>query len=246
MQFACNFCGKCCRDRHLPLTLAEARQWVAEGGRLIIVIEAFLADGTGVPSDQRDHAQRRSLRVRCGDTDAYVAITFAGHNTGACRHLTDENRCAIHHRRPLVCRIYPMEINPHIPLRPQSKDCAPETWHTGPVFMRDGRVIDSTLSDLIERSRQADRNDIAAKAAICKHLGIDIAALKGDGFATYLPEMDALLAALRDDATRGGHPVEVQQDWTLHVARGDLADTLTSRGARVVTSLPETCTFVQL
>ena len=32
--FSCVGCGKCCTDHHVPLTLAEARQWAADGGNV--------------------------------------------------------------------------------------------------------------------------------------------------------------------------------------------------------------------
>jgi Fe-S-cluster containining protein len=70
--------------------------------------------------------------VRCGQTRAHLAITFAAFNQGACRHLGSDMRCAIYERRPLVCRIYPLEINPHIPLRAENKDCPAQVWETGP------------------------------------------------------------------------------------------------------------------
>jgi hypothetical protein len=66
--------------------------------------------------------------VPSGNTQAFVAITFAAYNAGRCRNLDEDNLCRIYERRPLVCRIYPMEINPHIPLNPAAKDCPPQSW----------------------------------------------------------------------------------------------------------------------
>lgn len=108
------------------LTLDEARHWVADGGQLIVLVEAFLANGMGLPDAQREHATRRACAVPCGSTQAHVAITFAAFNPGACRNLDADNLCRIYERRPLVCRIYPMEINPHIPLRPDARTARPK------------------------------------------------------------------------------------------------------------------------
>jgi Fe-S-cluster containining protein len=158
IHFACNSCGKCCHGHHISLKLDEALRWARDGGPLIVLVEAFLENGYGVPAAQRKHAGRRSLKVRSGGTYAYVAIIFAAYNVAACRFLTDDKRCGIYERRPLVCQIYPIEINPHIQLRRDYKDCPPETWdEDGPAIYRNGRMINAELAQLIERSRQADQ-----------------------------------------------------------------------------------------
>ena len=166
----------------------------------------------------------------CGATEAYVAITFAAFNPGPCRNLDAELRCMIYERRPLVCRIYPMEINPHIPLRPQAKDCPPEAWGSGEALIHRERVVDPKLMELIEKSRQADRDDIRNKALICQRLGIDTSALKGNGFTAYLPDTTALRQAMIDTASEMGATLA---PWILHVENGDLAGKLDSAGARV-------------
>lgn len=135
-----------------------------------------------------------------------MAITFAAFNPGACRNLDADNLCRIYERRPLVCRIYPMEINPHIPLRPDAKDCPTEAWQRGPVLIHGSQLMDRQLAELIERSRQADRDDIHAKVQICQQLGITTSALKGNGFTAYLPDTGALHAALHALATPRWRP----------------------------------------
>ncbi|MFJ3484834.1 YkgJ family cysteine cluster protein [Pseudomonas sp. NPDC090202] len=233
-QFSCVGCGKCCTDHHVPLTLSEAAQWAADGGSLIVLIEAFLADGYGVPPEQLAHATRRSLAVRSGSTEALVAITFAAFNSGRCRNLDAENLCRIYDRRPLVCRIYPMEINPHIPLRPQAKDCPPESWTQGPDLIVGNQVVDLQLLALIEQSRQADRDDIARKHAICRELGIRTTALKGNGFVACLPDMSAFAAAL-SRWTDAALPELTDNDWTFRVAGDEAARTLQQAGAQLET-----------
>jgi hypothetical protein len=85
-----------------------------------------------------------------------------------------------------VCRIHPIEINPYVQLQQSHKDCPPETWdERGPSVYRDGRMVDEDLARLIERPRQADRDEIGLKAEICRNLGIDVDGLKSDGFAAY-------------------------------------------------------------
>jgi Fe-S-cluster containining protein len=244
-QFSCVGCGKCCTDHHVPLTLSEAAQWAADGGSVIVLTEAFLADGYGVPAEQLTHATRRSHPVHSGSAQAMVAITFAAYNAGRCRNLDAENLCRIYERRPLVCRIYPMEINPHIPLRPQAKDCPPESWEQGPDLIVGGQLVDHQLMALIEASRQADRDDIARKQAICMSLGINITALKGNGFVAYLPEMNAFAAAVGRFIT-GELPPTTDEGWRFRVAGHDATQALAQAGARLETAESMSYMFIPL
>lgn len=250
-RFSCTGCGKCCTDHHVPLTLSEARDWAEDGGQLIVLLEAFLDDGEGLHNlklshGQQEHARRRSLPVMCGTAAAHVSITFAAYNVGRCRNLGEDNRCAIYAKRPLVCRIYPMEINPHIPLRPEMKDCPTEAWETGPALIHGGLLVDQPLAELIERSRQADRDDIADKARICNELGIHTAALKGDGFTTYLPDAAAFLAALRRVDALPADAKGVQAAWDLHIPDPQLAQRLAETGAMIAAILADDAMFISL
>ncbi|PTT30704.1 YkgJ family cysteine cluster protein [Pseudomonas sp. HMWF021] len=242
--FSCVGCGKCCTDHHVPLTLAEARMWAADGGQVIVLVEAFLGNGLGLPAQQREHAERRSLVVRSGTAEAHVAITFAAYNVGRCRNLDEDNLCRIYERRPLVCRIYPAEINPHIPLNPAAKDCPPESWQQGPLLIAGGELVDQDLLELIQRSRQADRDDIRIKDAICAALGIRTTALKGDGFTAYLPQMDAFAAVIDQVAAQ---PLNTESsEWLFHLSGDDVAGQLVAAGAQVVTEPTQTYAFISL
>jgi hypothetical protein len=140
-----------------------------------------------------------------------------------------------------------MEINPHIPLRLEAKDCPPHAWEQGPDFILGGQVADAQLVALIEQSRQADRDEVAAKDAICNLLGIRTAALKGDGFTAYLPDMDAFASAVEAISnTSTLPPLSIESGWTFHVSGPDIADTLRLAGARVATSDPLNYTFISL
>ena len=242
--FSCVGCGKCCNDHHVPLTLAEARMWAADGGQVIVLVEGFLGNGLGLPVQQREHAERRSVAVLSGTCEAHVAITFAAYNVGPCRNLDEDNLCRIYERRPLVCRIYPMEINPHIPLNPAIKECPPESWEKGPDLIIGGELVDQQLAGLIQRSRQADRDDIRSKDAICASLGIRVTALKGDGFTAYLPDMSAFATAI--------HQVTQQQlpgpgsAWQFHVSGDDIAGQVLAAGAQVATEAPLNYAFISL
>ena len=241
-HFSCVGCGKCCTDHHVPLTLAEARQWAADGGSVIVLVEGFLGNGLGLPLQQREHAERRSAMVPSGTTQAFVAITFAAYNPGRCRNLDEDNLCRIYERRPLVCRIYPMEINPHIPLNPHAKECPPESWEQGPVLIAGGELMDAELAELIRRSRQADRDDVQTKEAVCALLGIRTTALKGDGFTAYLPQMDAFTQAIERAASQPG----VANEWVFHVSAMDIAEQLLDAGAQLATEVPANYAFIPL
>jgi len=218
--------------------------WAEDGGQVIVLVEAFLPNGLGLPTAQREHAERRSAVVHSGTTQALVAITFAAYNAGRCRNLNEDNLCGIYERRPLVCRIYPMEINPHIPLNTAIKDCPPESWDTGPQLILGGKLVDAELARLIERSRQADREDIGLKERICASLGIHTTALKGDGFTAYLPDMTAFAMAI--DQVRL-QPLEQQaSEWQFHLSGDDVAEQVLASGARVVCEAPVNYAFISL
>lgn len=240
-RFSCVGCGNCCTDHHVPLTLDEAAQWAADGGALIVLTEAFLDNGYGLPQEQWLHATRRSIKVGSGTAQAHVAITFAAYNVGPCRNLDAQKLCRIYERRPLVCRIYPMEINPHIPLRPEAKDCPPHAWEQGPELIVGNQLADPQLQALIEASRQADRADIARKQAICQYLGINTTALKGNGFVAYLPDM----AAFREAVEQAPHETAHAQ-WQFHVTGEEVLDTLRQAGARLADPAAPSYLFIPL
>ncbi len=100
--------------------------------------------------------------------------------------------------RPLVCHIYPAEINPFIALSPASKACPPEAWaETGPLLQRRGRLMDAQMRELIQTSRDTDAREVDSKQRLCAALRLDATALAGEGFVVYSPGRDELLAELR-------------------------------------------------
>jgi hypothetical protein len=218
--------------------------WAADGGQVIVLVEGFLSNGLGLPMQQREHAERRSVRVRSGTSEAHIAITFAAYNVGPCRNLDEDNLCRIYERRPLVCRIYPMEINPHIPLNIAVKECPPESWEKGPDLIVGGNLVDQELVGLIQRSRQADRDDIRTKDVICALLGIRTTALKGDGFTAYLPDMTAFARVI--DQVAAQPLAESGADWLFHVSGEDIAGQVQAAGAHVAADAPENYAFISL
>ena len=68
------------------------------------------------PSDdqQAAHRRRRSFAAMSGRLPVRIVVILAADISGACPNLKHDLRCGIYERRPLVCRIYPAEINPFI------------------------------------------------------------------------------------------------------------------------------------
>ncbi len=107
-----------------------------------------------------------------------------------------------------------------------------------------GELVDQDLARLIERSRQADREEIAIKERICVSLGIHTTALKGDGFTAYLPNMAAFAAAI--DQARS-QPVDQEAgEWQFHLSGDDIASQVTASGASVVSEAPVNYAFISL
>lgn len=100
------------------------------------------------------------------------------------------------------------------------------------------RLVDSEMQALIERSRQADRDDVYIKASVCNWLGIATSALKGDGFTAYLPDMNAFTSALElaGQFTAEEHAeAALSRVWQFHVSGEDVLEPLKQAGAQVVT-----------
>ncbi|NYH14782.1 YkgJ family cysteine cluster protein [Paraburkholderia bryophila] len=198
IDFECTMCGKCCHDLRLPLTVKEAFAWLERGDNVQIMCEAlpWLEEP---PADnlQAAHKRRRSFAAMSGSLPTRVVAILAATHAGPCPNLQPDMRCGIYEQRPLVCRIYPAEINPFIELTPTHKACPPEAWTPGlPPLMRAGKLIDADTFALIQQSRESDENDLAIKQQVCALLGIDQAAVSNEGFVAHSPDPIDLLAAL--------------------------------------------------
>jgi hypothetical protein len=107
-----------------------------------------------------------------------------------------------------------------------------------------GELVDQELAGLIQRSRQADRDDIQTKDAICGLLGIRTTALKGDGFTAYLPDMSTFAAVIDQVSAQ---PLETSgSGWLFHVSGEDIAGQVQAAGAQVATDAPLNYAFISL
>lgn len=198
IDFGCTGCGKCCNNLRLPLTVSEAITWIERGNSVQLFVDAIPWLDEPSPDDRvAAHKRRRSFPAFSGSLPVRVVPLIVAAYDGPCPNLQPDLRCGIYDERPLVCRIYPAEINPFIPLDPSKKACPPEAWAPGPKpLMRGGTLIDAETAALIEQSRTADAQEVGIKAALCSELGVDSAAVGNEGFAVYSPEPLAVLHAL--------------------------------------------------
>ncbi|WP_439885769.1 YkgJ family cysteine cluster protein [Pseudomonas syringae] len=229
ITFACNGCGICCKGRLIPLTLQEAEEWLDRGNDVAVILEAF-DHSTYLDPAHYAHSVKRAAEVISGEARIQVVAVFAGNALTQCPSLGEDNRCGIYEDRPLVCRIYPMEINPFLTLRPEEKVCPPEVWESGDVLFSD-RVVDPVLEDQIQRSRQADRDDAGAKIAVCEQMGMNVAAWKGDALAVYLADRVLLRQAIR--LVRAGDPGPANVSWKVRADDADLHTRLDLAGVEM-------------
>lgn len=228
VSFRCVGCGDCCKGRFVPLTLSETAAWLARGDDVVVLLEAFEPDETDSPSAEYRHNVARSDRGRSGTAEVQVIAIFAASVLQGCPNLGVDNACTIYSERPLVCRIYPMEINPFISLVPTTKECPDDAWNSSVgewLIASDGQAV-AGLQQLIDASRIADREDAQAKIAICQQLGITTAAWKGNGLAVHFPEHRKLLQAIAEQPSK----LATEQPWRIHAHGEDLLQYLQESG----------------
>lgn len=207
IDFECTICGDCCRKFKLPLTVAEAVDWLRAGREVQVFCEA-IPWRYEPPHDDKLAAYKRarSFAATSASLPMRVLPLLVAPIPGACPHLQPDNRCAIYARRPLVCRIYPAEINPFLELQPEHKACPSDAWTPGrPALQRRGVLVDARLQTLIESARASAVADVPVKAAVCAALGLAAASLANEGYAVYTPERAALLAALLAGEAQAEH-----------------------------------------
>lgn len=232
IDFDCTMCGKCCHDLRVPLTVDEAIGWLGRGNDVQVICEA-LPWPEEPPEDNllAAHKRRRSFAATSGSLPTRIAITLVGSFAGPCPNLMQDMRCGIYEERPLVCRIYPAEINPFVQLDPAQKACPPEAWAPGKqTLLRDGTIVDANMNALIEASRARDLHDVHTKEWVCAELGLDSAALSSEGFLAYSPERKSLLNALEQCRDKDSAPGSLSQ-WKIASGKRTTVDVLESVGA---------------
>ncbi|NPT56210.1 YkgJ family cysteine cluster protein [Paraburkholderia sp. 5N] len=230
INFECTACGKCCHDLRLALTIAEAIAWLERGGQMELICEAIPWPVEPEPGNaQAEYKRARSSPAMSGSLPVRISIVLAAAFDGACPNLGADMRCGIYEQRPLVCRIYPAEINPFVVLAPENKACPSDAWQKTPL-QRQGVLVDATTVERIEQSRRANQLEAPLRMQVCLELGLNNAALANEGFVMVSPDSEALLTALRQiHAT--ARPQEAAAQWTFVSNRSETVETLLSVGA---------------
>lgn len=234
IRFNCIGCGnKCCSGRFVPLTLDEARAWLRRGSDVVVILEAFANEPSPFKTSEYLHHEARSAVVRCGSENVNLIVILAASNLSGCPHLGPNDACTIYDERPLVCRIYPMEINPHIVLEPSNKECPPHAWNgtSGEFLITSDGQPPAALQALIEESRVADREDAFAKVAVCQELGLSTAAWKHDGIVVHLPDQQRLKDVIKRVSRTSVIDFEIQ----IRTNSPSLEEVLTQDGLVIAT-----------
>ena len=196
----------------------------------------LICEASPWPKDSNDedprseHFKRRSFAVMSGSMPTRVVAMLVANITGACPNLSSDMLCGIYDDRPLVCRIYPAEVNPLLALNPEKKLCPPEAWTTDkPPFQRNGTVISGELMRDIETLRQADTLDAKLKSRLCVALNVADAGLVHEAVLVYSPPPDDLLAALTL-ATDGNDVENVPAQWRFVSDRPETIEDLAANG----------------
>lgn len=204
VNFGCTQCGKCCQKTKIPLTVRETLDWLNAGHLVQLACEASpWPEPAPIEDPKRAHFKRRSFAATSGTMDVRVIAILVAHVPEGCPNLLPDMRCGIYERRPLVCRIYPVEINPFVELKTENKACPPEAWARElPVLQRDGRVVSDVIRQDIQRSRDTDVLDVEVKRRLCAALHVAQSAVAREGLLVYSPSMsilrDAILWAIED------------------------------------------------
>ncbi len=197
IHFDCVRCARCCNNLKIPLTAAEAVDWLNRGHPVQLICEATWRREPRTDDPQAAYRQRRSFAAMSGSMPTAVAVMLAANVAGACPNLLPDLRCGIYERRPLVCRIYPAEINPFIALEPRAKACPADAWAAHhPLLQRNGVLADDSLRRSIELSRDTIARETGARLRLCVALGVMDTALAQEGFVVHSPPIAALLSAL--------------------------------------------------
>ena len=229
IHFNCTQCANCCHHTKIPLTVAEAIEWLNDGRQVQIICEA--SPWTPPEALKADHLARRSFSAKSGSMPMRVAVTLVANLSGECPNLLADKRCGIYERRPLVCRVYPAEVNPFTQLDPAKKACPPEAWGTEhPLLLRNSRVANRSTEDDIKRWRAQSELDVHVKRKVCAALNLVRAAIDQEGFFVHSPATDDLLevlSLLKDETDTGTS----QMPWLLVSDRAETLERLTQAGA---------------
>jgi Fe-S-cluster containining protein len=239
VHFGCTQCGDCCRKTKIPLTAHEAADWLSGGNEVQVICEAspWLEDRS---ADDPEVARfkRRSFDAVSGPLPIRVVVMLVANIPGDCPNLTVDARCGAYERRPLVCQIYPAEINPHVRFDTAKKACPTAAWAAHhPLLFTDRKLVGAELQTKVDQWRAAETQDLIVKRQLCSALQISDAAVAQEGFLVFTPPRDVLLRTL-DAAIRGWYEVSEEMSsatpWRFVTDRADTAESLARKRAVVM------------
>lgn len=179
------------------------------------------------------HKRGRSFSANSGDLPIRVVVSVVASFDGPCPHLLPDMRCGAYEVRPLVCRIYPAEVNPFIELAPAFKACPSDAWATyHPAFLVAGQVVDTVTALASEKFRVNDFREVSKRAKLCALLRISTASLANEGFVIHSIDGEAMLDALSRVDTVLAEDAGAS-DWDFVTSRAATRGTLLEIGARV-------------
>lgn len=230
IRFKCTECGQCCRDTKVPLTVMEAIEWLRRGHDVQLLCEASPWPSALDDEPRALHFKRRSFAVISGSMPTRVVVMLVADVVGDCPNLLPSSRCAIYEERPLVCRIYPAEINPFVVLKQGNKACPPEAWtREHPLLQRGGILMNEVMQRDIESSRAADALEAPLKSRLCLALNVVDAGLVHEAVLVYSPPAKTLLSALASVISTDSVQRPVAR-WRFVSDQSDTLETLAKRG----------------
>lgn len=232
VHFNCTQCGNCCRNLKLPLTVAEAMTWLTDGRSVQLLCEGMPWLEEPAADDRlAAHRRGRSFAAASGSMPARVTVVLAAPIAGRCPNLQANLQCGIYARRPLVCRVYPAEINPFIRLDPARKGCPPEAWTVDrPLLQRNGQLMDARVRRDILEWQETDRANVQKMRRLCEALNVNTAACVNEGFVAYTPDRTLLLTELVRTADQPD-TAALDGRWRFVSNRADTVTFLSDRGA---------------
>src|SRR5450631_3115069 len=225
----------CCRKTKVPLTVPETTEWLNAGHQVQLICEASpWLEAPPIDTPKRAHFKRRSFAASSGSIQVRVIAILVANVPEGCPNLMADMRCGIYERRPLVCRIYPAEINPFVQLKVENKACPPEAWaQEHPLLQRQGRVMSEAIREDIQRSRDADALDVDVKRRLCAAMHVVDAAVTLEGFLVYSPPIPILRNAIAS-AIENADAAPANTEWRFVSDRVETIERLANAGAAAV------------
>ena len=217
----------------------EAVDWLNDGNEVQIICEALpWAQDRSADDPEAARFKQRSFAALSDLLPIRVLVMLVANIPGDCPNLLPDFRCGVYERRPLVCQIYPAEVNPFLQLDKTLKGCPEDAWGSHqPLLMRGGKLVNADIQLKIDQWRATEELEIIVKRQTCSALQISDASVAQEGFLVFTPPRDALLRTL-DAALRGWYAVNdklsAETPWRFVTDRSETAQSLTRSGAVVL------------